>query len=115
MVENIKMEKQFHASVQVWDRCNTNIGWKSIKQNRSLHGGSKSVYASNLWFLDTDATHHLTHNKNFLHNYKTPPWALEVQFEDNGTKVAIGKGECTFHQSNKVDEYPRYNEKFIIN
>ena len=29
----------------------------------------KSVNASNLWYLDTGAIHHLTHNKTLLHNY----------------------------------------------
>ena len=26
----------------------------------------------NLWFFDIGATHHLTNNKNILHNYRTP-------------------------------------------
>ena len=54
---------------------------------------AKSENGENLWFLDTGATHHLTHNKSLLHNYKALPQALEVRFGDNGTKAAIGKGE----------------------
>ena len=54
---------------------------------------AKSENGANLWFLDTGATHHLTHNKSLLHNYKALPQALEVRFGDNGTKAAIGKGE----------------------
>ena len=47
----------------------------------------------NLWFFDTGATHHLTNNRNLLHNYCPLPQALQVTFGDHGTKVAIGKGE----------------------
>ena len=46
-----------------------------------------------LCFFDTGATHHLTNNKNLLHNYCPLPQALQVTFGDHGTKVAIGKGE----------------------
>ena len=46
----------------------------------------------NLWFLDTGATHHLTHSREWLHDYKMLSKPLEVRFGDNGMKMAIGKG-----------------------
>ena len=46
----------------------------------------------NIWFFDTGATHHLTNNRNLLHNYCPLPQALDVVFGDSGRKVAIGKG-----------------------
>ena len=54
---------------------------------------AKLMNSKNLWFFDTIALNHLTHNKNLLHNYKSFPQGLQVWFGNNGTKVAIGKEE----------------------
>ena len=54
---------------------------------------AKLMNSKTLWFIDTNASNHLTHNKNLLHNYNTFPQGLQVWFGDHGTKVAIGKGE----------------------
>ena len=50
---------------------------------------AKSENGENLWFLDTGATHHLTHNKSLLHNYKTLPQIV-------AHKVPLEKVKFTF-------------------
>ena len=57
--------------------------------------------SQNLWFLDTGATHHLTHSREWLHDYKTLSKPLQVRFGDNGMKMAIGKGTIDLPINNK--------------
>ena len=60
--------------------------------NANESQSNQKIGIDNLWFFDTEAMHHLTNNKNLLDNYCPLPQALQVTFDDHGTK-ALAKGK----------------------
>ena len=62
---------------------------------------TNKIQMERLWYFDTGATHHLTHSREWLHNYKPLHHPLEVRFGDNGMKLALGKGTIYLSINNK--------------
>ena len=60
------------------------MSYEEEEENIQSFMSGLQTFTENLWFFNTGATHHLTNNREWLHNYVTLPKPLEVQFGENG-------------------------------